>query len=209
MYRLATQTACILTLTLLSNFSCACAAESITSSYQTLTAGPWQERLLPGCEEFTFAMYGHPGELERLKELVAVMREHGLGNGFDPGPAARAASGPLLQYLATVRWPLVCYPGCADMQVKDGRCRLGGEDETVMEMLDRAGVFSAVQLGEWGYYFHNLSCARSWWRDVYKEDFEKQKHLMKPPGLAGYDARPTSRRQAEEKVSGTNGTAGL
>ena len=200
MHRLATQTACILTLTLVCNFSCARAAESMTSSYHTLAAGPWQVRLLPGREEFTFTMYGHPGELERLKELVAVMRECGLGNGFDPGPAARAASRPLLEYLATVGWPLVCYPGYADMQVKDGRCRLGDEDEAVMEMLDRAGVFSAIQLGEWGYYLHNLSCAESWWRDVYREDFDTQKHLMKPPGLAGYDARPTSRRQCYEAV---------
>ena len=179
MYRLVAQTAC--TITLASIFSCICTAEDVPSDYQALAAGPWQLRLLPGCEEFTFTMYGHPGELERLKELVVVMRERGLGNGFDPGPAARASSRPLLQYLATVGWPLICYPGYADMQVKDGLCRLSDEDEAVMEMLDRADVFSSIQLGEWGYYFHNLSCNRSWWRGVYGDAFEKQKHLMKQP----------------------------
>jgi hypothetical protein len=70
--------------------------------YSTLAAGPWQPRLLPGRNEFTFSMYGCPGSLDELKQLVSVMRERGLGNGFDPGPAAFASSRPLFEYLATV-----------------------------------------------------------------------------------------------------------
>ena len=123
------------------------------------------------------------------------MRQQNLGNGFDPGPAARAASKPLFDYLATVGWPVIAYPGCADMQIKGGRCVLGREDEAALAALDRAGVFSAVQLGEWGYYFHNLAPNERWWRDVYGREFDSFKHLMKPVGLSGYDRRPTNRRE--------------
>jgi hypothetical protein len=66
--------------------------------------------------------------------------------------------------------------------------------------MDRAGVFSAVQLGEWGYYFHNLSCHESWWRAVYGKQFDQFKHLMKPAGLAGYDRKPASRRECFEAL---------
>jgi hypothetical protein len=163
--------------------------------YGPLTAGAWQVRLLPGHQEFVFPIYGTPEELEPLQQLVAVMRDRKLGNGFDPGPTARAASQPLFAYLATVGWPVVWYPGCADMQVKGGRCVLGREDDAAMAALDRARVFSAVQLGEWGYYFHNLAPNEPWWRDVYGKEFETFKHLMKPAGLAGYNRRPSSRRE--------------
>lgn len=170
------------------------------ATHEQLAAGPWRLRLLPGREAFTFTMYGCPGSVDELKQLVAVMREKDLGNGFDPGPAARAANRPLLEYLATVGWPVVCYPGWADMQVKDGRCRLGDEDEAALGALDRAGVFCAIQLGEWGYYFHNLSTVESWWRAVYGKDFETYRHLMRPPGLKGYQTRPTTRRECYEVV---------
>jgi len=168
--------------------------------YLSLAAGPWQPRLLPGCHGFTFSMYGCPGNVDELRQLVGVMQERGLGNGFDPGPAARASSRPLFEYLATVGWPMICYPGWSDMQVKDGRCRLRDEDEEAQSVLDRAGVFSAIQLGEWGYYFHNLSWVESWWRDVYGRDFEAYRHLMQPPGLKGYARRPKSRRECYEAV---------
>ncbi len=168
--------------------------------YSAFAAGPWQTRLLPGRQEITFTMYGCPGNVEELKQLVGVMREKGLGNGFDPGPTARASSRPLFDYLATVGWPIICYPGWPDVQVKHGRCRLGDEDEEAMKILDRAGVFSAIQPGEWGYYFHNLSSVESWWRDVYGKDFDVYKHLVEPPGLKGYDRRPASRRECYEAV---------
>ena len=170
------------------------------ATHEQLAAGPWRLRLLPGQEAFTFTMYGCPGNVDELKQLVAAMREKGLGNGFDPGPAARAGNRPLFEYLATVGWPVVCYPGWADMQVKDGRCRLGDEDEAALGALERAGVFCAIQLGEWGYFFHNLSTVESWWRGVYGKDFETYRHLMEPPGLKGYQTRPTTRRECYEVV---------
>lgn len=166
--------------------------------YQAISTGSQQVRFLPGQREFVFTMYGTPGGLDQLKQLVNVMKERHLGNGFDPGPAAHAPSKPLFDYLATAGWPVVAYPGCADMQIKGGRCVLGPEDLAALGELDRAGVFNAVQLGEWGYYFHNLSPNERWWRDVYGQEFEAMKHLMKPAGLAGYDRRPTSRRECYE-----------
>ncbi len=62
----------------------------------------------------------------------------------------------MIDYLATVGWPVVCYSG-AEMWIKGGRSVFGPEHEEVLAVLDRAGVFNAIQLGEWGYYFHNLA----------------------------------------------------
>jgi hypothetical protein len=173
-------------------------ADFLLTGYERISAGAWQVRVLPGHGEFVFAMYGTPGEAHQLEELVTTMREQNLGNGFDPGLAARSHSKPLLEYLATVGWPVITYPGCADMQIKGGRCVLSQDDEAALAALDQAGVFNAVQLGEWGYYFHNLAPNEGWWRDVYGADFDAFKHLMKPPGLSGYDRRPSSRRECYE-----------
>jgi hypothetical protein len=95
---------------------------------------------------------------------------------------------------------VICYPGYSDMQIKEGRARLNDSDEAAMRVLDRAGIFSGIQLGEWGYYFHHLSTSESWFHDVYPEPevFKAHKHLIKPAGLAGYDTRPTSRRECYE-----------
>ena len=174
-------------------------ASLVFADYRALAEGPQGVRLLPGQSNVVFSMYGAPGELERLRQLVAVMREQKLGNGFDPGPGPHPNTKPIFDYLATVGWPVTCYPG-GDMQVKGGRGALRREDELSLEAMDRAGVFTAVQLGEWGYYFHNLSHAESWWHDNFGPDFAAFKHLVKPPGLAGYDRRPASRRECYEVV---------
>ena len=177
--------------------SIARAAANRFPDYRTLANGPWQPVLLPGQRGFVFTMYGAPSDLNSLRRVVTIMREKDLGNGFDPGPAARAINKPLFDYLASIGWPVIAYPGCGDMQIKGG-CALGVEDEAALGALDQAGIFNAVQLGEWGYYFHNLSCNEPWWRDVYGKEFDAHKHLMKPPGLAGYDHPPTSRRECYE-----------
>ena len=78
--------------------------------YGELAAGRWRVQPLPG-HGFTFTIYGCPGELTRLRQLVAVMREQELGNGFDPGPPALHRSKALFEYLAAVGWPVICYPG--------------------------------------------------------------------------------------------------
>ena len=164
-------------------------------NYGEESAGPQKVRLLPGQTNFIFTLYGTPGTLPELEQLVQVMKERHLGNGFDPGPAARPASKPLFDFLAATGWPVVAYPGCADMQIAGGRCVLGPEDKAALQSLDQAGVFNAVQLGEWGYYFHNLAANERWWRDVYGADFEQMKSLMKPAALAGYDRRPANSRE--------------
>jgi hypothetical protein len=164
-----------------------------------LAGGPWQVRLLPGQGGVVFSMYGAPGEPEKLRSLVEAMRSLHLGNGFDPGPGPWPGSKPIFDLLAAVGWPVICYSG-GEMQVDGGRAVLGRENEAALEAMDRAGVFTAVQLGEWGYYFHNLSHNESWWREVYGKDFEAFKHLMKPAGLAGYDRRPAGRKECYEAV---------
>ena len=164
-----------------------------------LARGPWHLPLLSGQTGVVFTMYGAPGELPRLRELVEVMRREQLGNGFDPGPGPGPGAAPVLEYLATVGWPLVCYSG-GEMQIKGGRSVFGPEHEASLAPLDRASVFTAVQLGEWGYYLHNLAATESWWRDVYGREFDNFKHLMKPRGLAGYERRPESKQECYDYV---------
>jgi len=175
------------------------AAAGSFPSFGTLASGPQQVRLLPGQREVVFSMYGAPGELEPLRQLASVMREQKLGNGFDPGPGAGPGAKPILEYLSTLGWPVIFYSG-AEMQINGGRAVLGREHETSLAVMDRAGIFTAYQLGEWGYHFHNLTPTESWWRDVYGKEFDAFKHLMKPAGLAGYDRRPASKRECYEAV---------
>lgn len=162
--------------------------------YASLASGPLRVEALPGQPGFVFTLYGAPGELKQVRELVTVMRDQHLGNGFDPAPGPHPNTRPIFEYLAQVGWPAVCYSG-GEMQIKGGRAVLGPEHEAALAPMDRAGVFTAVQLGEWGYYFHNLAANERWWHDVYGAEFEAFKHLMKPKGLAGYDRRPASKRE--------------
>ena len=48
----------------------------------------FQVRLLSGQREFVFSMYGAPGELGPLKQLVGVMREQQLGSTILPEPCS-------------------------------------------------------------------------------------------------------------------------
>lgn len=159
-------------------------------------------RLLPGQSEFSFTLYGCPDNVTQLQEVVAVMRERGLGNGFDPGPSADAASRPLLEYLATVGWPVILYPPDGGrMQVKGGTSVLNNADEEVLRGLDRAGVFNAIQLGEWGYHFHRLQSDEGWWKAVLGADFEAQaKDFVKPAANRGYDPLPKTRRECYDQL---------
>ena len=166
-------------------------------TYQSLSAGPWPPVLLAGQHGFVFTMYGAPSQIDALRRVVTIMQEKDLGNGFDPGPSARAENKQVFDYLASVGWPVMAYPGCADMQIKGG-CALDAQDGAALAALDQAEIFNAVQLGEWGYYFHNLSSNEPWWREVYGQEFEAHRHLMKPAGLAGYDHRPTTRQECYE-----------
>lgn len=164
---------------------------------RALEAGPWRVRPL-GDHDFTFSIYGCPAQIESIRALVETMKSEDLGNGFDPGPAVVLSHRPLYEYLREVGWPVVGYASTPDHQVKEGTCALSEEREAILEILDDAGIFTATQLGEWGYYFHNLSHAEGWWRAVYGESFDEYRHLMKPAGLAGYDLMPESRRECHD-----------
>ncbi len=170
-----------------------------TGSVPRAASGPPPPPLLPGTDAFVFSLYGAPGDLPTVRELVEVMQERELGNGFDPGPGPHPHSQAALDFLATLRWPVVFYSG-GEMQIVGGRAVFGRAEERALGAMDQAGVFTAFQLGEWGYYFHNLSHKESWWRDVYGPDFEAFRHLRKPAGLAGYDRRPASKRECHDVV---------
>lgn len=156
----------------------------------------WNPILLPGQSEFVFTMYSCPADLPGLQELVGMMQREGLGNGFDPGPAAHASAAELLDYLGTLGWPTVLYPGYPGFQIEGGVCAFTDEDEAVLQRFATSGNFLAVQLGEWGYYFHNLSMDEGYWRAQFGDKLEQYRHEMKPKGLAGYDAIPASKEEA-------------
>ena len=90
-----------------------------------------------GLTNFVFSMYGAPGEVDKLRQLVGVMREQHLGNGFDPGSSPQTGAKPVFDYLATIRWPVMCYPG-GDMQVEGGRSALGPANEASLSAMDQA-----------------------------------------------------------------------
>ena len=117
--------------------------------YAALAAGPQQVRLLPGQREFVFSMYGAPGEPDRFRQLVAVMREQHLGNGFDPGPGPGPNSRPLFDHLAEVGWPVVCYSG-GEMQIKGGRAVLGPQHEAVAGVHGSRRAFHRGPIGRMG-----------------------------------------------------------
>lgn len=164
-------------------------------------AAVWQVEQLPGQSGRVFTLYGCPSDLEKVKSLIAFMKESGLGNGFDPGPATIAANAALYQYFAEINWPVVGYPPYSgEFQVKHGRAQLTDADEATLQVMENKNTFIAIQLGEWGYYFHNLSSDEQWHRDVFGIEFDQFKHFVKPAGLKGYDAKPTSRRECYEQI---------
>ena len=161
----------------------------------------WQVKLLPGQRGRVFTLYGCPGNPDEVKRLIATMKEKGLGNGFDPGPTAVAANSALYRYFAEINWPVVGYPPYfAEFQVKHGRSQLTNADEDALQVMDDSNTFMAIQLGEWGYYFHNLSSNEQWHRDVFGDEFERFKHFIKPAGLKGYDAKPKSRKECYDQI---------
>jgi len=160
----------------------------------------WEPILLPGQTEFVYTMYSCPGDLEGLKELVGIMQREQLGNGFDPGPAAHASSADMLSYLATLGWPLVSYPGYPNFQLEESECVFSDADEAVFQDFKRNGTFFAVQLGEWGYFFHNLSLNETYLRERYGDDLDPEKHGLRPNDLAGYYTMPESKRAAYERL---------
>lgn len=88
----------------------------------------WRLKHLTGQPGAVFTLYGCPGNLEEVKHLVVHMKEIGLGNGFDPGPATVAANADLYRYFAQINWPVVGYPPYSgEFQVKHGRSQLRGE----------------------------------------------------------------------------------
>lgn len=159
-------------------------------------------RLLPGQSSVVFSLYGSPGNVDELKDLIAFMKESNLGNGFDPGPGAGAHSAKLLHVIAHAGWPVVCYPPDGGrMQVKGGTSVLDPAGEEALRVLDRAGQFGAIQLGEWGYHFHQLTSNEGWWKAVLGDNFVEQVDaFMVPREQRGYSPMPGSRQDCYDQL---------
>ena len=137
--------------------------------------------------------------MKSLRELADVLTTRPLGNAWDPGPGPSPGSEATMAFLAALRWPVVFYSG-GEMQILGGRARFGDAERQRLQPLVAADVFHAYQLGEWGYYFHNLAPNEPWWRAVYGTEFETFRHLMKPRGLAGFDRMPRDKHECYEVV---------
>lgn len=175
------------------------AAAQVVSSFEPPKA--WQVKCLTGQDGRVFSMYGCPGELDKVKDLVGSMKEIGLGNGFDPGPTTVAANAAIYRYFSEIHWPVVGYPPYGgEFQVKYGRSQLTDADETALQVMDDSNTFMAIQLGEWGYYFHNLSRDEQWHRNVFGDEFERFRHFVKPAAFRGYDAQPANRKECYDQV---------
>lgn len=163
---------------------------------------PPSPRLLPGSSQFHFSLYSVPSDVSELTSLVEVLRSQSLASAFDPGPSASATSRPVMEYLARLGWPVVLYPPDGGrMQVQGGTSFLSAADEEAVRLLDQAGVFNAIQLGEWGYHFHRLRTDEGWWRAVLAADFESHRsRFLKQPGSMGYDPKPTTRRECHDQL---------
>lgn len=75
-------------------------------SYETLSGSRMRVQLLPGHKDFTFSIYGTPGPLDQLEELVETMQREKLGNGFDPGPGVGPSRRRHYEYLRDIGWPV-------------------------------------------------------------------------------------------------------
>lgn len=161
-------------------------------------AAVWDVRLLPGEDAFVFTLYSPPGDLPTLRALTPYLEEKGLANGFDPGPAASAIAAESLAFLANAGWPCISYPPYGDFQVENGLAVLSDADESAIKVFDTAGVFHGIQLGEWGYFFHNLSMSRAYFRSIYGDQFGSHAQLIRPARLRGYERMPTSRKECHD-----------
>jgi hypothetical protein len=161
-----------------------------------------EPRWLPGSTNVHFAIYGGPSEPRELESFLGALERLGLADAMDPGPSASAGSRAAFEVLARRRWPVILYPPDGGrMQLEGGTSLLSAEDEAAVRILDGAGVFTAIQLGEWGYHYHRLRTDPNWMRDVLGKDFEAQRgRFLRPPGTQGYDPVPTTRREAYDQL---------
>ena len=174
----------------------------VTAANSTYRVTQPEPRLFPGSREFHFSLYACPGDPVELESLVQFLKDKNLSSAFDPGPSASVGSRPALEYLARLGWPVILYPPEGGrMQVQGGTSVLSREDEEAVRLLDHAGVFQAIQLGEWGYHFHRLRSDTGWWKAVLGPDFEALKdRYIKPPGSMGYDPKPLTRRECYDQL---------
>lgn len=161
-----------------------------------------EPRLLPGSTNVQFSIYGGPSEPRELDAFLAALERHGLADAMDPGPSASAGSRAAFEVLARRRWPVILYPPDGGrMQLEGGTSLLSADDEAAVRVLDNAGVFTAIQLGEWGYHYHRLRTDPNWMREVLGKDFESQRgRFLMAPGTQGYDPVPTTRREAYDQL---------
>ena len=159
-------------------------------------------RLLPGSTNFHFSIYGGPSEPRELESFLKALESLGLANALDPGPSATAGSRGAFEVLARRRWPVILYPPDGGrMQLEGSTSVLSADDEAAVRVLDDAGVFNAIQLGEWGYHYHRLRTDPNWMRDVLGKDFEAQRNrFLRPPETQGYEPIPKTRREAYDQL---------
>lgn len=154
--------------------------------------------LLPGASNFTMTIYGAPSAPADLEALIQFMKNAGMGQGLDPGPAPTRQN---LAVLAKSNFTFTSVYPAADFEVPSGGGPYLWSSETLAG-LNRLNekMFVTVSFGEYGYFFHCLRENNSvgWWHAQYPNasDFAMHQHEITPNDSHGYRSKPKSHREA-------------
>jgi hypothetical protein len=112
----------------------------------------WAVHFVTNSAKTIMTMYTSGGDvLSGYKALVGFMQTNapkGLGNAFDPGPAFATYNIATWQWLASNGYPTIAYSPIFLTNV------ISTNAQSLMGIMNTAGLFTSVQFAEWGYHFH-------------------------------------------------------
>jgi hypothetical protein len=168
--------------------------------YANLEQRGWQPLLLPGMHAVGFAHYGLPADPSLYGPYTLMLKAHDLANMYDTGPAITSTSPDFFNLLARERFGVIPWYGWSYFQVGNSPSPLTNEVLGKLRPLEESGVFSAMEFGEWDYYFHELSSNKTWFQQVMGSDYERLHYLMRPAGWKGYRSMPANRKAAYDEM---------
>ena len=117
------------------------------------TPAAWEVHYVTNATKALMTLYTSGGEtLQQYQQMTSAMQTNapaGLADAFDPGPSWGIWNEPQWQWLASNGFPSTTYSAIFLTQP------LSSDDLTLLSVFDNAGLFTAVQFGEWGYHFHS------------------------------------------------------
>jgi len=91
------------------------------------------------------------GALSDYQTLVEAMQTNapkGMGDAFDPGPSFGSYNALTWQWLASNGYPSIAY------SIIFLTNAIYSSDQSLLDSMSAAGMFTSVQFAEWGYHFH-------------------------------------------------------